>query len=145
MLNECNNNNVGHKPNNENEGKKHNYVKVQVDAPYDRDIILKVTSKQKENYSADNLNPNRDKGFSDAEAYFGFRIKEWSIKNRLGSYTLFINLHIIDLPLLLDIKKYFKVGNITQNKNSALYKVNSINDIVNVIIPHFYLFFFFDI
>jgi cytochrome c oxidase subunit 1 len=48
LLNECDNNNGAHKPDNENDGKKHNYVKVLVDAPYDnRDIILKVTKKQK--------------------------------------------------------------------------------------------------
>jgi len=56
LLNKCYNNNGSHKPENknnnphnkENDGKKHNYVKVLVDAPYDnRDIILKVTKKQK--------------------------------------------------------------------------------------------------
>jgi hypothetical protein len=56
LLNECDNNNGNIKPDNENnnphnkenDGKKHNYVKVLVDAPYDnRDIILKVTKKQK--------------------------------------------------------------------------------------------------
>jgi len=48
LLDECDNNNGGDKPYNENDGKKHNYVKVLVDAPYDnRDIILKVTKKQK--------------------------------------------------------------------------------------------------
>ena len=56
LLNECDNNNGNHKPDNENnnphnrenDGKKHKYVKVLVDDPYDnRDIILKVTKKQK--------------------------------------------------------------------------------------------------
>lgn len=56
LLNKCYINNGSHKPENENnnphnkenDGKKHNYVKVLVDAPYDnRDIILKVTKKQK--------------------------------------------------------------------------------------------------
>jgi hypothetical protein len=71
LLNECYNNNGSHKPENENnnphkennnphnkennnphnkenDGKKHNYVKVLVDTPYEnRDIILKVTKKQK--------------------------------------------------------------------------------------------------
>ena len=52
----------------------------------------------------------------------------------------FIHLHVKDLPILLDIKQFFKVGNISHNKDSVLYQVNSIEDIVNVIIPHFDLF-----
>lgn len=52
----------------------------------------------------------------------------------------FIHLHVKDLPLLLNIKQFFKVGNISHNKDSALYQVNSIEDLVTVIIPHFHLF-----
>jgi cytochrome c oxidase subunit 1 len=55
LLNECENkdgnnpeNNDNNSPNKGNDDKKHNYVKVLVDAPYEnRDIILKVTKKQK--------------------------------------------------------------------------------------------------
>lgn len=55
LLNVCDNKNDGHNPfnennnsNKENNDKKHNYVKVLVDDPYgNRDIILKVTKKQK--------------------------------------------------------------------------------------------------
>lgn len=58
LLNKCDNNNNGYDPYNENHynshkhengnNKKHNYVKVLVDDPYNnRDIMLKVTKKQK--------------------------------------------------------------------------------------------------
>ncbi len=137
-----NGNNTSHNdPQNDNN--KHNYVKVLVDDPYNnRDIILEVTKKQKENYSPNYLNPNWVTGFSDAEACFGFRIRK-NDQLKTGWQTtpyFFINLHAIDLSVLLDIKQFFKVGNISHNKNSALYQVNSIDDIVNVIIPHFDLF-----
>lgn len=55
-LNECDNKNDGNNPYNENnnfpskenDDKKHKYIKVLVDDPYgNRDIILKVTKKQK--------------------------------------------------------------------------------------------------
>lgn len=57
MLSECDNKNGDHIPYNENDNsknnhkkgdnKKHPYVKLLVDDPYNRDIILNVTKKQK--------------------------------------------------------------------------------------------------
>ncbi len=52
----------------------------------------------------------------------------------------FIHLHAKDLPILLSIKQFFNIGGISHNKDSALYQVNSIKDLVNVIIPNFNLF-----
>lgn len=49
-----------------------------------------------------------------------------------------IGMHKRDKALLEQIKSYFGVGNITkQGKDSIQYRVNSINDLTNAIIPHF--------
>ena len=76
MLNECDNNNGRHNP--DNEGKKHNYVKVLVDAPYDnRDPILKVTKKQKGVYIWETLDGKHK--------YVGHSI---NLYNRISSYFM---------------------------------------------------------
>ena len=135
-----NNNNDGNK---NSQKSKHKYVKVLVDDPFNnRDIILNVTKKQKEKPSPTSLNPNWVTGFSDAEACFGFRIRknnQLKIGWEVIPYFL-IHLHAKDLPILLDIKQFFNVGIISHNKDSVLYRVNSIEDIVNRILPHFDLF-----
>jgi len=42
------------------------------------------------------------------------------------------------LPLLEKIQAFFGVGNISiGNNNSVTYYVSSVNDLINVIIPHF--------
>jgi hypothetical protein len=51
-----------------------------------------------------------------------------------------IGLHLEDLPLLLSVQKFFGgVGSITKDlKNDlAYFTVNKLDDITNVIIPHF--------
>jgi hypothetical protein len=50
-----------------------------------------------------------------------------------------INLHGRDIALLYLIKSYFGVGTIRINNSNgqAIYSVNSIKDLTNVIIPHF--------
>jgi hypothetical protein len=122
---------------------KHKYTKVIIVDPYNnRDIIARVATKQKEKPSPNSLNPNWVTGFSDAEACFGFRIRK-NNKLKIGWEVIpyfFIHLHVKDLPLLLNIKQFFKVGNISHSKDSALYQVNSIEDLITVIIPHFHLF-----
>jgi hypothetical protein len=52
----------------------------------------------------------------------------------------FIHLHVKDLSILSEIKEFFGVGNISSNNKSALYQVNSLEDLINVIIPHFELY-----
>lgn len=101
-----------------------------------------VTKKQKGVNSPNKLNPDWVTGFSDAEACFGFSVRK-NPKLKVGwevnPYFL-IGLHVKDVSILLDIKEFFGVGNISNNKESVLYQVNSLNDLVNVIIPHFELY-----
>jgi len=142
----CDNNNDDNNPYNENDNShnKHPYVKVLVDDPYNnRDIILNVTKKQKGIPSTDNdLNPYFVTGFSDAEGSFGFRVRK-NPKLKVGWEVIpyfFINLHIKDISILLDVKNFFGVGNISSSKESAIYQVNSLKDLLTVIIPHFQLY-----
>jgi hypothetical protein len=68
-----NNNNDGNK---NSKKSKHKYVKVLVGDPFNyRDIILKVTKKQKEKPSPNSLNPNWVTGFSDASYKFLYNLK----------------------------------------------------------------------
>lgn len=143
---------------------KYKYVKIIVNDPFNnRDIILKVASRraqrgwdasQRRTSAGDakkqrgvlspsptpnNLNPHWVTGFSDAESCFGFRVRK-NPKLKVGWEVMpyfFIGLHVKDVSILLDIKQFFGVGNISRNKESALYQVNSLKDLVNVIIPHF--------
>lgn len=50
-----------------------------------------------------------------------------------------MGLHIKDLGLLTNIRDFFGVGQIIISKqgNVAIYQVQSVKDMVNVIIPHF--------
>ena len=115
---------------------KHKYIKVIVDDPFNnRDIILRVAKKQNSP-----LDPYWVTGFADGESCFGFRIRK-NNKLKTGWEVIpyfFINLHIRDFALLSDIQQFFKVGNINRSgKNSASYKVNSVKELQDVIIPHF--------
>jgi len=49
------------------------------------------------------------------------------------------NLHIKDIDILNKIKPFFEVGSVTyrENKNICVYRVSKIEDLVNIIIPHF--------
>jgi len=152
--------------NNKNQDKKnsndskHKYIKVLVNDPFNnRDIILKVTKKPSHQHyvrwygvaslqkgvsslTPNNLNPQWVTGFSDAESCFGFRVRK-NLKLKVGWEVIpyfFINLHVKDLSILLEIKEFFGVGSISSNKELALYQVNSLKDLVNVIIPHFELY-----
>jgi hypothetical protein len=86
------------------------------------------------------LDPNFVTGLIDAEGCFTVRVRR-NLKTRLGwsVETLFvIGFDKKDLNLLILLKDYFKgVGNISTSKDSVRYTVGSINDLVNVIIPHF--------
>ena len=45
----------------------------------------------------------------------------------------------VDKDLLYKVQSYFGVGGIRVNKNSGsvIYSVNSVRDLINIIIPHF--------
>jgi len=88
------------------------------------------------------LDPNWVTGFTDAEGCFYVPINKR--KNRKSGWQIQacfqIKLHIKDKDLLLQIKSFFsEVGTIVTNYNYsfAVYRVHSLGDITNVIIPHF--------
>lgn len=138
-----NSNNNNNKNNNDDEVPK--YTKVFIENPFEnRKIILKVAKNQKgvPSPTPNNLNPHWVTGFSDAESCFGFRVRK-NLKLKVGWEVIpyfSINLHVKDLSILLEIKEFFGLGNISSSKETAIYQVNSIKDLVNVIIPHFELY-----
>ncbi len=80
-------------------------------------------------------------GFADAESSFILNVFRsvnsragWAVR---GDFT--IGLHSRDIALLRKIHFFFGVGTIHEykNKNTVTYTVNSVQDLVNVIIPHF--------
>jgi hypothetical protein len=82
-------------------------------------------------------------GFSDAESTFVIKISksnktktEWRIDPAFE-----IGLNVTELALLKQIQSFFGVGTIRMNvrNNSAVYAVQSVKDLTNVIIPHFLL------
>ena len=87
------------------------------------------------------LEPSFISGFIDAEGSFVVSIQKepknktgWTIKSRLS-----ISLHKKDIAILEQIKIYFKgVGNISkEGKNVVQYRVASLRDLINIVIPHF--------
>ena len=109
-----------------------------------------METKQSYNYEYRHLNndsisklltPNWVTGFTDAEGCFSViltklpTVRKWRI---IVSFE--INLHSKDISVLYKIKDFFGVGSINSrnNKNICVYRVNKLNDLVKVIIPHFY-------
>lgn len=80
-------------------------------------------------------------GFADAEACFFINVnKKNSYKIGWGVQCEFnISIHIKDLILLRELHLFFGVGsiNVDEAKNMAHYRVASLRDITNIIIPHF--------
>ena len=80
-------------------------------------------------------------GFADAESSFSLKMsKKNSLKSGWNVSPEFrIDLHSRDLFLIRKIQSFFGVGTINQyeSKNSVVYSVQSLRDIINVIIPHF--------
>lgn len=86
------------------------------------------------------LDPNWVTGFVDGEGCFYVHIDKR--KNRKSGWHVQacfqIKLHIKDKDLLLQIKSFFgEVGTILINYNFVVYRVCKINNITNIIIPHF--------
>jgi len=86
------------------------------------------------------LDSNWVSGFVDGEGCFYVRIsKSKRHKTGWGIYLSFeMGLNLRDKDLLLQIKSFFNnAGNIYENKNIIKYQVRSVNELTNVIIPHF--------
>ena len=86
-----------------------------------------------------NLNPSWVTGFTDAEGCFSVILsKRSNLKWRI-MVSFEINLHIKDIDVLHLIKTYFGVGLITYraSRSTCVYRVTKIEDLINVIIPHF--------
>ena len=88
-----------------------------------------------------NLLSNWITGFSDGESSFSISIsKNNKYKTGWNVVPAFaIELKDIDISLLHRIKEFFGIGKIQiiKNKGHALYVVNSIKDLHDIIIPHF--------
>lgn len=104
-------------------------------------IIFNIT--QNITNSLSNLHPYWVTGFSDAESSFVVRIaKDNTRKFGVRILPIFtIELHIRDIEVLYSIKEFFKVGSVKlrvrDGKSTGIYTVQSIKDLVTVIIPHF--------
>lgn len=85
------------------------------------------------------LNPYFVTGFSVAESSFNIFIRPSSkYKTKFHVEALYqIHLHLKDTPLLEKLQDYFGVGKIYTIKNSVFYKVNSITQLSDSVIPHF--------
>jgi hypothetical protein len=85
------------------------------------------------------IDPNWITGFCDAEGCFSVIITRRSNLNWRSIVSFEINLHIKDIEILYQIKEFFGVGLVTTRpkKFKCLYRVTKIEDLINVIIPHF--------
>ena len=92
------------------------------------------------NNTKQTLHPYWVTGFVDAEGCFYVRISK-SKDTRTGwtvQAIFLIQLHVRDKDLLLQIKSFFgDIGNIYTKNNVAYYRVSKLNDITNIILPHF--------
>lgn len=87
------------------------------------------------------MNPWAVTGLTDAEGYFGFTISKKSgrklafeLKPRFS-----FHMHSRDYNLLVNLKEFFGVGNVSLKAKSSYYSVGSKEDIA-IIIQHFKLF-----
>ena len=92
---------------------------------------------------SNNINPNWITGFCDAESSFSIKVgKDESRFKSLRIAPIFsIKLHEKDYNLLKEMKNFFVVGTIIKRVKkgnpSAIYSVQSISALKDVIIPHF--------
>ncbi len=87
------------------------------------------------------LSPYWVTGFSDAESSFSLRLtKSKSSSTGWHINPIFaIELHQKDIAILEEIKNFFGVGSISirKTRNNAVFHVQSVKDLNNVVIPHF--------
>ena len=89
--------------------------------------------------SSARLDPDFVTGFTDGEAFFSIGLTKRS-NGWVPSAMFGIHLHTKDLPLLYKIQSFFGgIGYIStgSRSQSVTFYVGNLNDIVNVIIPHF--------
>jgi len=100
----------------------------------------KAALKKDLKLNLENLDPNWITGFSDAESCFSIIISKRTNSSWRVSASFEINLHIKDINILYQIQKFFRVGSVTSriNKNICVYRVTKIEDLINIIIPHFF-------
>jgi cytochrome c oxidase subunit 3 len=101
----------------------------------------RVVNNLKDMDYTNTINPYWITGFSDGESCFVLKFHETD-KRKVGWSvipTFSIELHIRDLYVLEKIHNFFKVGSISKrkNRNTAVYAVQSVDALNNVIIPHF--------
>lgn len=87
------------------------------------------------------LDPNWVTGFTDAEGCFMINFTKRET-NKMGwqiQPCFQIKLHSRDKKLLMKIKYFFnEIGSISfSNDNGVMYRVKKLDDIINIIIPHF--------
>lgn len=120
---------------------------------FERNYQIKVLSKQfnKTNFCTSayaqvpftKLDPWFVTGFWDGEASFSVSIYiDKRIKGRVGwsiKPSFQISLHSRDMKLLLQMQEFFASGSIVSKKNRSeiSFRVNSLPDLTNLIIPHF--------
>ena len=118
---------------------------------FERNYQLKVLSKQLKNKTnfcsaqvqLSKLDPWFVTGFCDGEASFSVSISiDKRIKGRVGwvvKPSFQISLHSRDMKLLLQLQEFFACGSIVSknNRSEKSFRVNSLHDLTNFIIPHF--------
>lgn len=89
-----------------------------------------------------NLSPWWITGFCDAEGCFSVIISRRSTLKWRVTVSFEINLHINDVAILYKIKEFFGVGLVSTlpKASKCVYRVTKIEDLINVIIPHFSLY-----
>lgn len=81
-------------------------------------------------------------GFCDGEASFSIAIHiDKRVKGRVGwvvKPSFQISLHSRDMKLLLQLQEFFACGSIVikNNRNEGSFRVNSLHELQNFIIPH---------
>ena len=102
-------------------------------------LSIKQNYRNLSNISTTKLDPNWITGFTDAEGCFTVSLSKLFNKKWRAIVSFEINLHIKDIEILYLIKIFFGVGNIysSEKRSSCVYRVTNIEDLIDVIIPHF--------
>lgn len=106
-------------------------------SPLEKTVTSNLGRRSYSTSSKPLLHPWYITGFSDAESSFGVQVQKRG-KNWVIIASFAVCLHNKDETLLKLIQSYFGgVGGFSQSNNSIIYRVSSLKDINNVIIPHF--------